>query len=364
MYYVPFLSLENIHKEKPPIQIPCHFFKNNYEVQLIVGKNDGPKYKWTKINETLNVHNNGMINKKLSSHLNEFFQAFGIVRNYNPDLMIFHGNYPTSLLIAFFLKIFNLFHLTKRSKLILKLDWDGRLIDYPRTLRLAYSLVLFLSFLIYDKVSIETECGLTNLQNFPHPSSRFLLIPNTISDKYFPLKPNISKERENIILTVSRIMESKKIDILIRLFIEVNKILPNWKLVIVGPVIDGNYQKKLDLLVNESGSIKNSILFTGRLFGDDLEEYYKKASIFCLLSQGESFALARHEAIASGIPVLTSLAACGVKLRGALSVSINDFDKLKESLLKLMLDKYLRQSLVEEGQQNLLKWDEIIKLFM
>ena len=79
---------------------------------------------------------------------------------------------------------------------------------------------------------------------------------------------------------------------------------------------------------------------------------------------GESFALARHEAIAYGIPVLTSLAACGSKLPGAISVSINDFEKLKESLLRLMLDKSLRQSLVMEGQQNLLKWDDIIKSFL
>ena len=196
MYYVPFLSLDGMYMEKPPIQIPYHFFKNSYEVQLIVGENNGPKYNWLKINETLNVQKNGIINKKLSFHLNEFFQALRITRKYNPDVVIFHGNYPTSLLITFFLKIFNLFHLTKRSRFILKLDWDGRLGDYSRSFRLTYTLVLFFSLLIYDKVSIETECGLTNLKNFPHPSSKLLLIPNTISDKYFPLKPHICEERE------------------------------------------------------------------------------------------------------------------------------------------------------------------------
>lgn len=109
-------------------------------------------------------------------------------------------------------------------------------------------------------------------------------------------KPN---SRENIVLSVGRLIETKHFDTLIKVFSNLN--LPNWKLIICG----GNAKNKdllteLKILANEHKPAQ--IELTGKI--SNIEEYYKKAKIFAFTSSSEGFPNVIGEALSYGLPVV------------------------------------------------------------
>ena len=59
-----------------------------------------------------------------------------------------------------------------------------------------------------------------------------------------------------------------------------------------------------------SCSLEERIIFTGEMSRTELIEIYNHASIFCLFSDHESFAISRLEAISMGLYVITTQAGC------------------------------------------------------
>jgi glycosyltransferase involved in cell wall biosynthesis len=76
-------------------------------------------------------------------------------------------------------------------------------------------------------------------------------------------------------------------------------------LVCVGPDNEG-YQSILEKQADKLG-IRDHILFTGMLQGDDLKSAYVRADAFALVSQKENFGYVVVEALACGIPVVLSI---------------------------------------------------------
>ena len=71
---------------------------------------------------------------------------------------------------------------------------------------------------------------------------------------------------------------------------------PNKKLVIVGPRVGITGLERL--------SIPDDVIFTGTLKGEELNNEYRKASIFILPSLEEGLALVQLEALSFGLPLL------------------------------------------------------------
>lgn len=108
-------------------------------------------------------------------------------------------------------------------------------------------------------------------------------------------------EKENIIISVGRLINTKHHDRLIRIFSKLNA--PRWKLIIIG----GNALKQNNLtllseLVNELG-LKNRVVLTGEL--SDIDEYYQKSKIFAFTSSSEGFPNVVGEALSVGLPVVS-----------------------------------------------------------
>ena len=360
LYYVPFYIIRDFFLNKAPIQIPLHFSNKGYNSILVVGKTNTLFGYKIKIIETGNIATNIRGTYNPFTHIKEFFTGINIVNNFKPDIAIFQGNYPTNILIVGIIKVFYLFKRQKNGKFKLKLDWDGEFKSYPIILRFLYAINLLIAAKLFDEITIETECAYERVKPMPIVGKKLKFIPNAISDEFFPVKPYFNGKRENLIISVTRVTESKGIDSLIKLFSESIKVVPNWKLTIIGPISEKSYYEKLKDTIRKL-ELENKIFFSGKLLGEKLYNYYSLASIFCLLSKGESFALARSEAIASGIPVLTTNAACGEKFKGGINVPYEDFEAQKIALISLMQSTELRIRLVEEGQKHIRSWDEIMK---
>lgn len=109
-------------------------------------------------------------------------------------------------------------------------------------------------------------------------------------------------QRENIIVSVGRLIKSKNHEALIRIFANL-KGANNWKLVIVGyDHLKQQNQKYLEALAIELG-VKDRVEFAGKQ--KDVESYYLKSKIFAFTSQSEGFPNVVGEAMAAGLPVIS-----------------------------------------------------------
>ena len=78
----------------------------------------------------------------------------------------------------------------------------------------------------------------------------------------------------------------------------------NWELVIAGPDENG-YRSVVEKAVIESG-LQQRIKFIGPVYGSNKEDLFKSANIFVLPTYSENFGLAIAEALAYGVPVITT----------------------------------------------------------
>ena len=106
--------------------------------------------------------------------------------------------------------------------------------------------------------------------------------------------------KENIILSVGRLIRSKHHDELIRLFVAMRE--PGWKLIIIGDdAIKQQNKANLQALIKELKA-EDKVVLTGSV--SDVDSYYKKSKIFAFTSSSEGFPNVIGEAMSAGIPVI------------------------------------------------------------
>lgn len=131
--------------------------------------------------------------------------------------------------------------------------------------------------------------------------SKVEVIPNIVDVNRFSI--DIAKKNKDFtFISICHLKENKNVDLTIKALKEVSKTITNIKLLIVG---DGPEKEKLINLSKESG-INNIIEFLGAISREELSEYINKADAFVLPSKYETFGIAYIEALACGLPIITS----------------------------------------------------------
>jgi len=114
------------------------------------------------------------------------------------------------------------------------------------------------------------------------------------------IESNSETQRENIVLSVGRLIDSKHLDLLIQMFAELD--VPDWKLVIVGDdALKQQNMQKLKQLVIDLG-MEGRIELVGKR--TDVDDFYNRAKIFAFTSSSEGFPNVIGEAMAAGLPVV------------------------------------------------------------
>lgn len=107
--------------------------------------------------------------------------------------------------------------------------------------------------------------------------------------------------KEDIVLSVGRLIDSKHHDRLIKMF--KNTALPGWKLVIAGgDAQKQNGMKKLKALVKEL-KMEHCVELPGTVA--DIDSCYRRSKIFAFTSSSEGFPNVIGEAMSAGLPVIS-----------------------------------------------------------
>ncbi|MDG4715552.1 MULTISPECIES: N-acetyl-alpha-D-glucosaminyl L-malate synthase BshA [Winogradskyella] len=109
----------------------------------------------------------------------------------------------------------------------------------------------------------------------------------------------MAEDDEFIITHISNMREVKQIPDVVKIFYNIQKALPA-KLMLVG---EGPEKKKAEILVEELG-IGDKVVFFGN--SNQIDRILCFSDLFLLPSQTESFGLAALEAMASGVPVIST----------------------------------------------------------
>lgn len=130
------------------------------------------------------------------------------------------------------------------------------------------------------------------------------ILPNGIELEKF--KFVCSKKQNNTtkktILFVGSLLPIKGVGYLINAMNIVQRSLPNANLLIVG---SGSDRDKLKILVQKL-NLQECIHFTGKVSNEKIPGYMAKADLFVLPSLSEGFPLVIAEAMASGLPIVTT----------------------------------------------------------
>lgn len=169
------------------------------------------------------------------------------------------------------------------------------------------------------------------------------------------------KTNANIILFVGSLREVKGVRYLIeamRLLIKQNI---NVRLMLVG---DGPERHKLEKLICDL-DIGDYIILIGKVPNDRVIEYMTIASIFVLPSLSEGFPLVIVEAMASGLPIITTnitgLPEIIKENRNGYLVEPKNSTKIAEKILLLLKDDELRKRIAQYNRHDAQNytWDEI-----
>ncbi len=188
-----------------------------------------------------------------------------------------------------------------------------------------------------DGVISVSKAGEKLVKNFKGPK---VIIPNGIDTARFsPVVPKISEflSGKINILFVGRLDRRKGSQFLLPAFEELRKKHKNVRLIVVG---DGFLKEEL-LGVVKRYNIED-VIFAGEVENEKIPRYYASADIFCAPSiRGETFGIILLEAMASGVPVVTT------DIEGYREVMPETYHELlvkpeRSDLLFLALDKLVR----------------------
>lgn len=181
--------------------------------------------------------------------------------------------------------------------------------------------------------------------------SNIVVIGNPIRN--IPVAPN-EQERENIILTVGRLIHSKNHDQLIRLFTGLDA--PGWKLVIVGyDHLKQKNSEKLKTLIREL-KMEDRIVLAGKQH--NIDSYYNKSKIFAFTSSSEGFPNVIGEAMSAGLPVVAFDCIAGPSEmikdgENGFLVPLYDYDQFQLRLQSLIQDTNLRIYMGENAKRDI-----------
>ena len=182
----------------------------------------------------------------------------------------------------------------------------------------------------------EDTLKLFNIKNDIQVIPNFIELDKSELEQNTPCKRSVmASENEKIITHISNFRKVKRIPDVIQIFYKIQQKIPA-KLMMVG---DGPEKEKAENLCRELG-IHEKVIFFGN--SNEIDRILCLTDLFLLPSETESFGLVALEAMACGVPVISSNSG-GLPevnfdgISGYLS-NVGDTDEMAENALKILKD--------------------------
>ncbi|MHA1294490.1 MAG: glycosyltransferase, partial [Promethearchaeota archaeon] len=334
--------------ERVVINLINHLDRNKFESLLVIFNNK------LDLKSNLNVHIKIVcLGKKERWHfLRIILKLRKVINNYKPDSVISFLQYTNIVTI-----LSTLFQKRNYTLIISERNYNRKYLANTR-LRFLKKWLMDFTYKKADTIIAVSKAIKRVLQeDFRIPPGKIKIIYNPVNLKDIISKSQKSiihiffKNNYKIIIGVGRLVEQKRFDRLLKTFCLVRKNLRTARLIILG---DGKLRKKLERLAFQL-NIENFVDFVG--YKNNPYAWMSKAHIFVLCSDYEGFPNVLIEAMACGLPVISTNCISGpseIITNGSdgILVKPSDKKKLAEEILNLLNNEKKRKDLSEAAKER------------
>lgn len=328
-------SLQKGGSERVMVNLAEYFHKQKYDVILVTQYKKDVEYDISP--EIRRVYSEPDETLLQGGRIKNFITRFRTLREiwdaYKPDVILsFLGkNNLMAIATAAFLP----------SKVVVSvrgeptMEYEGKLMQ-----RLAKLLFRFA-----DGVVLQTKLAMEFFPKAVRKKSKIL--SNPLNPQF--LDRRYDGEKEDIIVAAGRLDDNKNHAMLIHAFAKIACEYPGVKLVIYG---EGELRDTLTTLVAEK-ELTDRVLMPGNV--SDVADRICKAKAFVLTSNTEGMPNSLMEAMALGIPVVSTDCPCGGPATliedgvNGLLVPVGDAYALSDALRKILSDEQLAQNISDEA---------------
>jgi glycosyltransferase involved in cell wall biosynthesis len=193
-------------------------------------------------------------------------------------------------------------------------------------------------------------------REFRIPMERFRVVPNGINMDYFTPVNGVKRADNQILVTNSADTPLKGLRYLLEAVAEIRRTRQIRVVVIGQPKSDGVVEGLIEEL-----SLGDTVTFTGRIAYEEFARYYAEATMAVIPSLYEGFGMPAGEAMACGVPVISTSGGALPEVIGDAGILVPPADKtaLREAIIALLNDPERRRTLGEAGLarvRDLLTW--------
>jgi len=236
---------------------------------------------------------------------------------------------------------------------------------YNIRLGLDYKLLAGLFRKIWSSAAmiVANSKGLQQLAKKFMPDLNISVIPNGVDMNRFHPKQNHKFDKRLKLLSVCRLISRKRIDLLIEAVSKSVESGLDTELNIAG---QGNLMQQLKELANKLG-VANRVNFMGRITSEQIPQVYRDNDIFVMSSAHEGMSNAMLEAMASGLPIVTTRCEGVEELIGNNGIILEDADaqKFADSIkhIKQNREKYKNMSLAARKKTEKFNWKSVAEQY-
>ncbi|UCD85605.1 MAG: glycosyltransferase family 4 protein [Deltaproteobacteria bacterium] len=209
----------------------------------------------------------------------------------------------------------------------------------------------------FSHIITVSESSKKDISNdFKVPLHKFRVVPNGINTDIFRPLPHIKRAQNQILTTNSADTPLKGLSYLLEAVASLRK-SRDIRLTVIGTPKKNGFIKRL---IRELG-IQDHVKFTGRIEHEEFARYYAETTVAVIPSLYEGFGLPAGEAMACGIPVISTAGGALPEVVGDAGIIVPPADKqaLEKAILSLLNDPERCQRLGQAGRErvrNLFTW--------
>jgi len=170
-----------------------------------------------------------------------------------------------------------------------------------------------------------------------------------------------------LVLYASKLTKAKGIDLFLRAAALLKREFPEAKFVVVGPVTFEREAGNPWVRLAEELGISRDTLFTGAVDEEEFPLLFASADVFCLPTQRETFCITVAEAMAAGLPVVTSDLESLREVTGGAAILVDrKASEIERALSGLLASKNMRVRLGKKAKVKAMEYDKrrILKKYL